>query len=508
MIAFSPRLVLIPLVVFLCLTAATAQNPRLTAIISDTHFGVGKTPDGKWHPYEDARWATEFKSFLEELNRQGNGSTDLIFNGDTFELWQSLENDCTYPDENLSCTEQEALHRLGIVLAAHQPELEAIRSFATAGTNTVVILPGNHDVALRFQQVAAEVLRAIGAPPDRVRIPMESYWLSADGLIYAEHGHQIGKDTNRFSTWPAPFIEKNGVTYLQRPWGEQFVQRFYNRYEAKYPIIDNIMGESTGVKYGIAAEGILEVQNAIGRFVVFNLLQSSFTQVGQLLGGREGARWDIAAIRKRGNRFFAESIPSDDPLRAVVEKAIANRNLGVELSDLKDAEIQSICDVRAAIYAEDTHNHKTPRVTQCPRASLGGLAAAVIGSRDSIFQSHLLDTVARLRRSGNNTLFSLFIFAHTHDAEASYSPFNRSRSSWRPIVVNCGAWQRTISKEQLEYEMRRRNLRAQDVLTLQPDDLPACYPVVTVPPYGTTPRSFLRYWKQVGNDWMFSDTCN
>jgi hypothetical protein len=502
------RLILIPVLFVFCAWGATAQSTRLTAIISDTHFGVGKTPDGKWHPYEDARWAPEFRLFLEELNRQGNGNTDLVFNGDTFELWQSLANDCTYPDENLSCTEQEALNRLRIVIAAHQAELDAIRSFASNGANTVFILPGNHDAALRFPQVAAEVLRAIGASPDRVRIPRDGYWLSADGMIYAEHGHQIGYDTNHFSTWPAPFIQKNGVTYLQRPWGEQFVQRFYNYYENKYPIIDNLMEEIMGVKYGMAAEGAIGLHNAFGRFAMFYLAQSSWTQIGQSLGGRDGVRWDTATIRKRGNHFFAESIPNDDPLRPLVVKSIATRTFGIKLSDLKEEELQGICDVRAAIVAEDTRNHKPLRVTLCPKANLGAAVGNLITSRDSIFQQYLSDTLTRLRTRGNARPFSLFVFAHTHLPEASYSPFERSSSNWRPIVINSGAWQRTLSEQQLESYRSSRRLRARDVLRLQPEDLPPCYAVVTIPPYGTSPRSLLRYWKKVGNDWLFANTCD
>jgi Calcineurin-like phosphoesterase len=503
MTTIFPRFVLAPILLFLCVPAATAQNNRLTAIISDTHFGVGKTPDGNWHPYEDARWATEFRLFLEELDREGQGNTDLILNGDTFELWQSLENDCTYPNDNLSCTEQDALKRVRTVIAAHQTELNAIRAFATSGNNTVFILPGNHDAPLMFPAVAGEVLRAIGAPSDRVTISRDGYWLSADGLIYAEHGHQIGYDTNRYSDWPRPFIQQGGVNYLQRPWGEQFVQRFYNYYERRYPIIDNLMEESLGVKYGAIAEGLFGLQHAVGRFALFYLVQSSGTQIGQSLGGQEkGVRWDIAAIRKLGNRFFVESIPSDDPLRALVQRAMRNGTLGINISNLSDEELQSICDVRAAVA-----NQKPPRVTPCPKAKLGAIGRNLITSRETIFQKHLNDTLTRLRARGSATDFRLFIFAHTHLPESSYSPF-RSLSGWQPIVVNSGAWQRTYSEQQLERDRKSRRLKASGVLQLQPENLPACYPVVTIPPYAGSPQSLLRYWKQVGNDWMFTDTCN
>ena len=52
--------------------------------------------------------------------------------------------------------------------------------------------------------------------------------------------------------WPTPFVEQGGVTYLRRPRGEEFVQDFYNQFEAKYPIIDNLADEVSGVRYGLA----------------------------------------------------------------------------------------------------------------------------------------------------------------------------------------------------------------------------------------------------------------
>lgn len=502
-------LILIPFLLAFGVSEATARNLRLTVVISDTHFGVGKMPNGEWHPFEDARWAPEFKLFLEELNRIGKGETDLVFNGDTFELWQSLENDCRYADENLGCTEQEALKRLKTVIAAHQAELAAIKSFAEFGNNRVFIVPGNHDAALLFESVAAEVLNAIGAP-ERVNISPEGYWLSADGMIYAEHGQQIGNDFNLFANWPKPFLVKNGVTHLQSPWGEPFVQKFYNDYELKFPIIDNLKTESMGVKYGVKAVGFGGLSLAFAKFLKFYLLQSSWSQMFQFLGDQDGEKWDIDAIRKSGDRFFAESLPNDDPMRALVEKALSGGTLDIKLKDLTDDEIQSICDSRAAIVAEDNKKKKKPpRVTLCPKKNLGAGITKFTRSLDAIFQKHLTDTQNRLRRTGNNQLFSLFIFAHTHQPIPSYSPFEGSGSNWIPIVVNSGAWQRTISEEQLQQYMTEKNLRAEDVLKLQPENLPACYPVIKVEPYSSKPRSLLRYWRgEAGGKWSLANDCN
>jgi len=89
-----------------------SARDHLLIFISDMHLGVGKTSEAKWHNYEDARWAPEFDLFLKEMNRQGKGKAELILNGDTFELWQSLEEDCRYRNTNLGCTAAYSLSRL------------------------------------------------------------------------------------------------------------------------------------------------------------------------------------------------------------------------------------------------------------------------------------------------------------------------------------------------------------------------------------------------------------
>src|SRR5580698_8867959 len=102
------------LIAALTMQLAHAGTPpgsdRLRIFISDTHFGPGKVV-GHWHNYEDARWAPEFAAFLDEMNTLGRGKADLILNGDTFELWQSLDpNDCTgAANKNLGCTQEGAL---------------------------------------------------------------------------------------------------------------------------------------------------------------------------------------------------------------------------------------------------------------------------------------------------------------------------------------------------------------------------------------------------------------
>src|SRR5262249_10398524 len=104
----------------LCATAAVvtarqAQPPaasRLTVVMSDVHMGVGRDGTGGWHPYEDFRWQRELSAFLDAINNENRGATDLILNGDTFELLQALDQSCPYSAAGVGCSESEALGRI------------------------------------------------------------------------------------------------------------------------------------------------------------------------------------------------------------------------------------------------------------------------------------------------------------------------------------------------------------------------------------------------------------
>lgn len=260
-------------------------QPRTVIVISDLHFGMGgRATEGggaTWDPYEDFRWSREWAEFLSRIDAEGQQAgtaTDLILNGDAFELWQSRSNDCRDHGNDLGCSGDEALARVQHVIAAHSYDLRALGQFAMRGDNRVVIVPGNHDAALLFPAVASAVMQASGAPAERLSVASSGFWISRDRRIYADHGHQIGLDPNGFHNWPTPFRQVDGQYYLTRPWGEQFMQAFYNAYEDRYPIIDNVAAERDAVRFAISREGPMGLVGAVGKFVGFTLLKTSWNQ--------------------------------------------------------------------------------------------------------------------------------------------------------------------------------------------------------------------------------------
>jgi UDP-2,3-diacylglucosamine pyrophosphatase LpxH len=493
----------------ICVHEASSQtntgSSRQRVFISDLHMGVGRQADGRWSNFEDFRWAPEFRAFLDEIDRAGNGATDLVIVGDAFELWQSTTDDCIYPEKDFGCTEVDAMARMSRIVANHSDELAALGAFAKMGANHVVFVPGNHDAALLFDGVAQMAQAAMDAGA-AVEVNRTGAWISPDSAIYAEHGHEIGKEVNRFDGWPHPFVGR--PPHLQRPWGEQFVQHYYNRFESKYPIIDNILSEGVGVHYAMKAEGLTETAADIGRLVNFFVTKLSWAQFSGSVGGGENSRdWDVERVRQQGDRFFIESLPPNDPLRSAADQAAKEHVLGLSIQELTDDDIREICDARAALNAAEPKVKLVSAPERCPRRTAGALTQRGLRrSRDAILREHLQKRSQELKQAQPGASeFQLFVFGHTHQAEDAFRPMQGTGSDWQPVAINTGAWQRVIEPVDLE-EWRGARAEAA-VLTAQPEELPPCYSLVVVGPYAAKPTPRLRYWTLRNGRWQLAESC-
>ena len=177
------------------------------------------------------------------------------------------------------------------------------------------------------------------------------YWASADGQIYAEHGHQISQRANRFAAWPSPFLEHGGREHLERPWGEQTVAAFYVEQEARFPVIDNVADRGAGLRYGLSASGIADIGDraeAFLRYVLFRMPWSQF-RVDLDAGDVQPPRWDVAAIRAQGPTFLSESLPDDDQFKRFAVAGLEAGRLAELMSELTAPDITAICDYRAAV---------------------------------------------------------------------------------------------------------------------------------------------------------------
>ena len=463
-------------------TALVAAQPappdsRRIVVIGDLHMGPGRDSNGAWHAVEDFRWRDEFVRFLDAVTAEG-GPVDLVINGDLFELLQSPDVPCVSATAVVGCSESEALQRLAIAAKAHTGELAAIGKFALAGSNRVYIVAGDHDAALLIPRVWQQALAAFDASPDRVMLASSGRWRSGDGRVHVEHGHQLPLSSDRFSKWPTPFLSDRGRTVMERPWGEYALLPFYDRVEARYPIVDNVAEEGVGPKF-VAAADPTAIQNPGSMLQVF-LTKTTWQQFRMDLddGEVQPPEWDLKKIRADPGAFVSTSLPGDDPFAAHAKKLPA-----AELADvgaaLTDQQIVAVCDYRAAVRRARRRMERVltqlagvgPPIAECPRMAdtVGSAFEYYWRSRDRQVRDHV----------GNPQGLDAIVFGHTHLLDRPYRPFGEDG----PVVVTSGAWQRTIHPNDLKQ------------IDAPLESLPACYSFIHISAASGTRSPQPRSWR-------------
>jgi UDP-2,3-diacylglucosamine pyrophosphatase LpxH len=474
-----------------CLTppsaAQTAQ--RGIVVISDLHMGAGRGD-------ENFRWSAEFAAFLRGIDSQHRSAVDLVLNGDTFEI----------PGD-----EAGALTALDSVRAAHAAELEALSAFAKAGSNRVVLIPGDADAALRFAKVAERVVGALRSSNDRIVVATAGYWLSGDGKVHAEHGHDIGF----------------------RPQDSVALRELHQRLEAIYPVVHNVAVRGSGAKYALAADNTLASGAAAVQLVRETLFNVSWQQFRMELddGEVQAPRWDLAQARSQGASLLASSLPDDDPLKGLATKLAADGQLTAVASELTDQELTALCDYRAAVRRARRRFEplvtqfapRGPAILECPRTpeTRGAIFEYFWRSRDELYGNYI--ERARRRSNGPNAP-AVFAIGHSHHADRAQSyanmisggllkipmeGFSPVRGALTPVVINGGAWNRTLTPVQLERLHSERGGSWHDFLrSLEPEELPPCYSFILVPAYDKEPAPAVRYWRPaVTGEWGIGPAC-
>ena len=118
----------------------------------------------------------------------------------------------------------------------------------------------------------------------------------------------------------------------------------------------------------------------------------------------------------------------------------------------------------------------------------------------------------------------VFAIGHTHLADRAQSyanmisggllkipmeGFSPVRGALTPVVINGGAWNRTITPVQLERLKAERGVSWHEFLqSLEPEELPPCYAFVHVPAYEQDPSPAVRYWRRADDGaWSIAPTC-
>jgi UDP-2,3-diacylglucosamine pyrophosphatase LpxH len=473
----------------LCLVAGTSAVPshasplvpqpeaagRLSVIVSDLHFGPGKT-NGQWSPFEDFRWPRALAAFLDAISQQGHARVDLIIAGDLLELWQHPATACAGRGAEHGCTSAEILDIVSAIIDAHKADLRQLGQFAERGANHLYVIPGNHDAALMTDDAARKLMAAISNARDRVTLVTSGRWTSPSHALVVEHGHQIGVDPNRFWQWPSVSTTIEGQSYMDRSWGEQFVQQLFNDVERTEPLIDNLLPLTEGVKIYGRRRGLLGASADFALFLKFNILQTSLRQKGTLGAADDGgAQPDPQIGRRLGYLLFADALADDDPSRAALlderneQGAALRESLNALAADKERTSDADVLDLCATIAIRQTQS-STPR-----RGCVASLSASIQQARvplDRIIAAH----VSALPDA---RALQLFVYGHTHEVAFNW---NVKVDDGRTVAVfNTGAFQRLVDEPTLRQLASAQGVSYDASLGQVPlESLPACYPAVFV----------------------------
>lgn len=212
-----------------------STSKRAVVIFSDVEMGAPGAVDD--FPHAD---------FLAELlaeytrGRWTELPIDLVFNGDTFDLLK-VPVGGAWPHH---VDKPTALAKLQTVLEAHQPFVEAVDAFLSAGQgkNRVHFVVGNHDAELLFPAVQQALREACGGH-EQLRFP--GYELEL-GPLHIEHGHQLdplfAMDPERpfVSASPEPLLNLSwaaiGLLSIAMPLHPEFY--FYDRLQPRRLLLE------------------------------------------------------------------------------------------------------------------------------------------------------------------------------------------------------------------------------------------------------------------------------
>jgi UDP-2,3-diacylglucosamine pyrophosphatase LpxH len=200
---------------------------ELAFVTSDLHLGAGAHD-----PLEDFRFDDEFGAFVDDI-----ASTDatLVINGDFIDFAQIEPLGVDGVPDHVLWDESASLAKLNAALAGHPAVFDALGRYVDSG-GALQIVVGNHDFDLAWPKVQARFRSAIGGDANGVRFAVGAVRYHG---VHIQHGYHFTPE-NCPEDPGVLFREWNGVTYLERVWGTDFLLRFFNALEADHRYIDNV----------------------------------------------------------------------------------------------------------------------------------------------------------------------------------------------------------------------------------------------------------------------------
>lgn len=134
---------------------------------------------------------------------------------------------------------QETIWKLDRIAEGHFIFFQALGKFASSN-NEVVVLSGNHDIELFWEQVQERLgrLLADAAESETIHISFLPWIYYEPDLLYLEHGQQY-EGANAFENILQPTVP-GSEHLIEFPPGSMLVRYLFNKIEQAYPFADNL----------------------------------------------------------------------------------------------------------------------------------------------------------------------------------------------------------------------------------------------------------------------------
>jgi hypothetical protein len=268
----------------------------------------------------------------------------------------------------------------------------------------------------------------------------------------------------------------------------------------------------------ISEARVIDVISAIAKGIKFLLLGQSPSQIAAALGGQDDGRvdmlggadptyhpkWDLVTVRATATtQFLLDSFLNDRDFMVQEAKRLAvdgNLDLSPTIDKFEDSDFDRICQFRYLRWRSKPEAQRT-EVELCPRLDkkefeqLGAITRNLFHSNADLDAARVIQGRELVTGAfpGRNPKFKYYIYGHTHQAGLREVK-KTDDPSWKPWMINTGAWQRVASARQLQRIFLDLKGKA-PVLEQDPEKLPPCYTYIYVGPYGKEgPEPKLLHW--------------
>ncbi len=205
-----------------------------TVIVSDIHLADAEPPhryNPLWKRFKRPKFFidSQFKTFLEHIDRSCEGPVELVLNGDIFDfdsvmslppppLPHELRYHWLERIRGLSSEEAKSRFKLRIILTDHGVWRDALKEFVLKGHRLVFVI-GNHDIELQWPSVREDLMTMLGLPEEaRARVRFCEWFYISGGDTLIEHGNQY--DNYSACVNPInPLIKKGFKIKVRTPFG-------------------------------------------------------------------------------------------------------------------------------------------------------------------------------------------------------------------------------------------------------------------------------------------------